>query len=119
MIANRRAMTYLEQGVEAESELLFKRAIGIAEKSPGEENLLSAALFNLSALYARQERYEEAEALLKRSLSIRLKSYGASHPAVEEVQNALSALEGAMHSAGQRDVQTTEKASSGRGAGER
>jgi tetratricopeptide (TPR) repeat protein len=68
MIANRLAVTYLEQGVDAESEVLFKRAIGIAEKSPSEENLLSAALFNLSALYARQERYTEAEALLKRSV---------------------------------------------------
>jgi tetratricopeptide (TPR) repeat protein len=113
MIANRLAMTYLEQGVEAESELLFKRAIAIAEKSANEDSLfLSGALFNLSALYARQERYEEAESLLKRSLSIRLKLYDASHPAVEEVQNALSALEGAMHPPRQRETQMTKKAPS-------
>jgi tetratricopeptide (TPR) repeat protein len=120
MIANRLATTYLEQGAEAEAEPLFKRAIAIAEKNPGKESLfLSAALFNLSVLYARKERYKDAQALLKRSLSLRLNSYGASHPAVEEVQNALSALEGVMHPPGRRGTQITEKASSASNNAER
>jgi tetratricopeptide (TPR) repeat protein len=120
VIANRLAMTYLEQGVEAESELLFKRAIAIAEKYSDEESLfLSGALFNLSALYERQERYDEAKALLGRALRLRLKSYGVSHPAVEEVQNALSALEGARHQPGRRDTQMAETASTLPGNAER
>lgn len=95
-IANRLAVTYLEEGNLAEAELLFKRAIAIGENNPAGENLfLAAALFNLSAVYTRQWRYEEAGALLQRSLVIRRNAYGPDHPAVEEVQNALAAVQGA------------------------
>ncbi len=101
MIANRFAVTYFEQGRLTEAELLFKRAIAIGNKSTEEDSLfLAAALFNLSALYSRQWRYAEAEELLNRSLIIRRREYGPDHPAVEEVQNAIAAVQGAQKESG-------------------
>jgi hypothetical protein len=40
-------------------------------------------------LYARQERFADAEPLLIRSLRIRRRQYGPESPAVEEARNAL------------------------------
>jgi tetratricopeptide (TPR) repeat protein len=97
MIANRLAITYFEQRKMTEAELLFKRAIAIGEQDAGEDQLfLAAALFNLSSLYTTQARFEEAEALLARSLTIRRRVYGPYHPAVEEVQNAIWAVQDAL-----------------------
>jgi len=104
MIANRLAVTYLELGQIAEAEQLLKRSVTIGENSPGADPLfLSAALFNLSAVYVRQLRYQEAEKLLNQSLSIRLKAYSPSHPAVIEAEHALQAVRKAL-SQGERHL---------------
>lgn len=52
--------------------------------------MLASALYNLAIGYERQWRFEEAEALLGRSLNIRLNAYGPNNPAVEEAREALS-----------------------------
>ena len=110
MIANRLAVTYLELGKVAEAEPLFKRAVAIGENNSDEKSLfLSAALFNLSAVYARQLRYKDAEALLNRALAIRLRAYGPTHPAVAEVQNAMQAVRSARQQQGERSPRMAGK----------
>jgi hypothetical protein len=65
-------------------------AIVLGEKSLGPDHpFVSDALYNLAVLYARQNRFADAEPLLIRALGIRLRQYGPGSPAVQEAQNAL------------------------------
>ncbi|WP_242527160.1 tetratricopeptide repeat-containing protein [Ktedonosporobacter rubrisoli] len=65
---------YLNRDEEAEP--LYKRALELQEKRPGEDLQLAALLVDFANLYFEQKRYEEAEALYKRALAIRERELG-------------------------------------------
>jgi Tetratricopeptide repeat len=56
------AVAYAEDGQAAEAETLLKLAIALGEKSLGPDHpFVSAALYNLAVLYARQQRFAGLE----------------------------------------------------------
>ena len=78
--ANDLAAVYATTGKSVEAELLFQRALLIAEHTLGANHLgVGAIIQNLGILYATQQRYQDAEPLLKRALEINLKRFGADH----------------------------------------
>jgi tetratricopeptide (TPR) repeat protein len=52
----------------------------------------AVALYNLAMVFAKQGKYDEAEDLFKRVLSIREKALGASHPDVAATLNNIAAV---------------------------
>jgi tetratricopeptide (TPR) repeat protein len=65
---NNLAEVYSGMGRDAEAEPLYKRALGVMEKSGGLDSVdMAPELTNLAALYERQSRYAEAEPLFKRA----------------------------------------------------
>ena len=74
---------YTWQGRYPEAEPLFKRALGIREKSLGRDHPdVATSLNDLGDLYTNQSRYAEAEPLYRRALVIRDKVLGSDHPNV-------------------------------------
>ncbi len=83
----------LSAGFYAEAEPLLRRALSIAEKTLGPENLLTATnLNNLAGLCEWQGKYAEAEALHKRALAIREKALGPEHPGIVSSLENLAGL---------------------------
>ena len=67
-------------GDYAESERLHRRALAIAERALGPSHPDVAAILNsLARLHVRQERLDEAGALLERALMICRAAYGDEH----------------------------------------
>jgi tetratricopeptide (TPR) repeat protein len=81
------------RGKLADTEIMFKRAIDIVEKS-GPPGQLDLALYlgNLAVLYRKQQRYTEAERLARRALAIDESYFGAEHPNVAAQANDLALL---------------------------
>jgi len=75
------AELFKAQGRYAEAELLFRRALGIAERVLGPEHPdVVTALDGVASLYEDVGKYAEAEALYNRSLTITEKVYRPEHP---------------------------------------
>ncbi|MCI0662642.1 MAG: tetratricopeptide repeat protein [Acidobacteria bacterium] len=82
-----------ERAQYAETEPLYRVALGIYEKALGAEHpAVATSLNNLAELYSNQGKYAEAEPLLKRALLIYEKALGAEHPDVATSLNNLAGL---------------------------
>jgi len=78
---NNLAELYREQGMYAEAEPLYLRAIRIWELSVGPEHHYTAqGLNNLALIYSVPGKYGEAERLPQRALHIRGQALGPQHP---------------------------------------
>jgi tetratricopeptide (TPR) repeat protein len=78
--ANDLAAVYATTGKSVEAELLFQRALLIAEHTLGADHPgVGAIIQNLGILYATQQRCQDAEPLLKRALEINWKQFGTEH----------------------------------------
>jgi tetratricopeptide (TPR) repeat protein len=65
--------------------------VALAEQSYGPDHpKLASALNNLAVLYEEQGRYEDAESLKKRALTIGEKAWGPDHPVVANYLNNLA-----------------------------
>ena len=72
---------------------MFRRALAIYEKAGGPEHpAVATVLNNLGQVAKVQDRYAEAEPLIKRSLAIREKVLGPDHPDVARSLNNLAEL---------------------------
>jgi CHAT domain-containing protein/Tfp pilus assembly protein PilF len=90
---NNLAEVYSGMGRDAEAEPLYKRALGVMEKSGGLDSVdMAPELTNLAALYERQSRYAEAEPLFKRALALREKARPPGHPDIGQSLNNLATL---------------------------
>jgi tetratricopeptide (TPR) repeat protein/predicted Ser/Thr protein kinase len=66
-----------------EAEDLYRRAIGIRERSFGPDHaLVSASVHNLGEALRRRHAYPEALAQFERAMAIKEQAYGADHPSV-------------------------------------
>jgi CHAT domain-containing protein/tetratricopeptide (TPR) repeat protein len=80
---DREVLTLFGQGRYAETAVVAKRLIGLAESKVGPEHpFVATSLFNLAQAYRLLGRYAEAEPLYKRSLQIYEKALGPAHPYV-------------------------------------
>jgi tetratricopeptide (TPR) repeat protein len=87
------ANLYQSQGIYAEAEPRYKRALEITEKALGPDHPdVAATLNNLAKLYRSLGKYAEAEPLCKRSLEITEKALGPDHPDLATILNNLAAL---------------------------
>lgn len=78
--ANDLAVVYATTGRSVEAELLFQRALAIAEHTMGADHPgVGTISQNLGILYTTLQRYHDAEPLLKHALEINLKRFGADH----------------------------------------
>ncbi len=77
------AQLYHHQGRYAEAEPLYKRSLGIVEKTfwPAHPEV-ATILNNMAGLYRAQGHYADAEPLYNRSLGIWEKTLGPEHPNV-------------------------------------
>ena len=72
---------------------MMKRVLAIREKALGPDDpAVANALNNLTGVYERQRRHEEAEHLTKRALAILEKTFGQDHPNIVTVLNNLAAI---------------------------
>ena len=75
------ASLYKSEGQYDKAELLYKRALAIAELQLGPDHPSTGTrLNNLGSLYNLMGRYSEAEPLLQRALMIAEKQLGPDHP---------------------------------------
>ena len=82
-LLNKLALIYQSQQKYTAAEQLYKRAIELNEKAPGDSSREGASiLMNLAGLYHEQKKYPEAERLYERSLKLAEKAHGTSHPKV-------------------------------------
>jgi tetratricopeptide (TPR) repeat protein len=80
-------------GRYAEAEPLYRRALGIREKSLGKEHPdVVTDLNNLAGLLKTQGKYAEAEPLFRRTLAMKEKALGMEHPDVANDLNNLAEL---------------------------
>lgn len=88
----------MDKGDYALAEQSFKAALSRAREVPyphtfsginSGDFLVSVSLYNLAALYERQERYVEAENLFLQALAIRQRKLGPEHELVAQVLDAL------------------------------
>ena len=98
---------------------LAKRALALAEKKGANSPAVAKALDTLAELYEAQNKYAEAEPLLKRSLAIREKSPGqpdvaASRERLAVAYDKMGRASDAQALRGQRTV--LDKKSGGGGA---
>jgi tetratricopeptide (TPR) repeat protein len=92
-LLNQVGLYYNRRGRYAESEPLYKRAVGIYEKALGPDHgHFAVSLNNLAELYRIQGRYDEAEPLYKRALGIWEKALGPDHRDVAASLNNLAEL---------------------------
>jgi hypothetical protein len=74
-------MTYARRAAYAAAESMHHRALGIRRRAFGPDHpATTQSLDNLAALYRAQNRHEDAEAMLKQSLTIWEASAGKAHP---------------------------------------
>src|SRR5437867_8912184 len=74
----------------AEAERLLLAAVKEAEKFGESDARLAASLNDLGLVYCLQGKPEEAETLLRRSLSIRMKILAPDHPDIADSLNLVS-----------------------------
>ena len=99
-LRNDLGLLYSEQRRWTEAEDSFKRAQRFYQQGGGKDNSgVALALANLGHAYLKQLKFQEAEAALEQSLSIREKAFASGHPLIAETLEALAA---AQH---QRDPQ--------------
>lgn len=90
---NNIAGLYYAQGLYAEAEPLFRRALAIREKLFGSLHPdVALSLNNLALLYNDQGNYHEATPLLNRSLAIWEKTFGPYHTNVAVSLNNLAVI---------------------------
>lgn len=80
----------LRQGRAVEAETLYRRAIAIDQKA--DSLALAQDLAGLGIALWGQQKYPQAEASMRQSLSIQQTRLGPSHPDLASVQNNLGAL---------------------------
>jgi len=98
---NKRMMQLYSDGYYEQAIPLAQQVAAELEKSTGPgSTAVASALNNEAELYSKLRRYPEAEALYKRSLSIRQAVLGPDHP---DTQKSLSRLAEIMHAEG-KDV---------------
>ena len=96
---NNLALLYSTQGKYEEAEPLYKRSLGIKEKSLGADHPeVAINLVNLANLYRQQGKYEEAEPLYRRSLEIFRSTFPNGHPNIDACENDYARLKRAMQS---------------------
>ncbi|HEX4802822.1 MAG TPA: serine/threonine-protein kinase [Myxococcaceae bacterium] len=78
---NALAVSYKDQGKYDEATNYLKQVLALGEKV-GDELVVGRALNNLGAIQTRQGKYDYALAGLQRSLEIKQRSLGPSHPEV-------------------------------------
>jgi tetratricopeptide (TPR) repeat protein len=89
-ILNRAGLYLQDHALYAEAEPLYLRALAIREQHLGSEHPLTAiSLNNLAELYRVQGKYEQAEPLYQRTLTI---DYGAKRSAIITDFNNLASL---------------------------
>jgi tetratricopeptide (TPR) repeat protein len=81
------------QQQSAETELLYRRGLRLAEKRPEPKDWwLGVCRLSLGRFLARQGRYPEAESLLQQALATRQRARGSRHPDVATAQRELGRL---------------------------
>ena len=92
-LLNKLALIYQSQKKYIAAEQLYKRAVEISDRKPGDQSREAASiLMNLASLYHEQKRYKEAEAPYRRSLQLAEKAYGPDHPKVARRLRRLAEL---------------------------
>jgi tetratricopeptide (TPR) repeat protein len=90
---NSLAGQYQAQSRFADAEPLYKRALGIMEKTLGPDHPdVAITLNNLANGYQARLRFADAEPLYKRALAIQEKGLGRDHPFVAGSRNNLASL---------------------------
>lgn len=94
-IYNNLALLYAAQGKYELVEISYQKVIKIFENIPGDEMLLADTYNNLAEFYrnsGKQDKYEEAESLYKKSLLIREQHLASDHPKIGQSYNNLALL---------------------------
>lgn len=82
---NQEARALYSQGNYRQATIIFRQALGVAEKTFGPDHpAVATSLNNLALLYSTQGQYAQAEPLYKRSLAIIEKGLGPDHPNVAQ-----------------------------------
>jgi tetratricopeptide (TPR) repeat protein len=71
---------------------MLTRSLALAEKAGPNHQSVALALNNLAALYLYQDRYADAEPLLKRSVAVFEKALGPNHPEIADVIDNLAEM---------------------------
>lgn len=82
----------LQQNAFSEAERYFEDALELAEKFPQGDSRLGRSLNNLAALYYKQEDYDRAEPLMRRSLAVLEESLGSDNADVAQTKKNLAAI---------------------------
>lgn len=84
--------TALQQDKFGEAERHFEEALETAEKFPPGDPRLGRSLNNLAAVYYKQQDYDRAEPLMRRSLNVLEESLGPSNADVAQTKKNLAAI---------------------------
>ncbi len=76
----------------SDAERYFEEALELAERFPPGDPRLGRSLNNLAALYYKQEDYDRAEPLMRRSLAVLEEALGPSNADVAQTQKNLAAI---------------------------
>ena len=88
------AISYRAQGLYADADPLFKRALGSLQRTLGPEHALTLKVaYGLGESYARQQRYREAESLLGKVLEARRRLLGDNNLYTAQALGALGEIE--------------------------
>ncbi len=87
---NKAGLAAYAKGDYTEAEKQLKAALKVAENFSDEDSRLTLILNNLAEIYQIQNKYAEAEPIIKRSLAIAEKTFGPSHPNVAANLNNLA-----------------------------
>lgn len=77
----------------ADSEPLYKRALSILEKHNDTIDVITEVLDRLAGVYVKQMKYEQAEAIYRRVLELRIESLGSDHADVAASYTNLGRLQ--------------------------
>jgi len=92
-LTNQLGLLLEAKALYAEAELLYRRALAIAEKNFGPDHPeMATALNNLAALLQNTNRFAEAEPMMRRALAIAEKSFQPGEPKVATYLNNLAQL---------------------------
>ena len=92
---NDQALSLESKGDYAAAELLYRRALAIAEKALGPDHPETAgSLNNLASLLESKGDYAAAEPLYRRALAIAERTLGPDHPTTRTIRESLDALLG-------------------------
>lgn len=91
---NAEVVKLCKEGQYARAEVLAKEAVQLAEKSNNIDYLSVAdSLSILAAIYATQNKFDEAEPLFTRALTINEKNLGSEHPKVVAIRKCLTEIQ--------------------------